>query len=47
MVAALGRAGARLDSAWFEGEDEERRRAVERLRADTRMQSALGGEIGR
>jgi ankyrin repeat protein len=46
VVALLVRAGAKLDSQWFEGDDEERRRATQKLRADPRMQASLGGEIG-
>ncbi len=41
-VAMLVRAGAKLDSSWFEEDDEERRRAVQKLRYDPRMQTALG-----
>jgi ankyrin repeat protein len=45
VVASLVRAGAKLDLPWFEGDDEERRGAIERLRADSRMEAALHGEI--
>jgi ankyrin repeat protein len=45
VVALLVRAGAKLDSPWFEVDDEERRRTVQTLRADSRMQAALRGEI--
>ena len=41
----LVRAGAKLDSPWFEEDDEERRRAVQKLRADSRMQAALRHEM--
>jgi hypothetical protein len=46
VVALLVQAGAKLDSAWFEGDDEERRRVVQRLRLDARMQATLRGESG-
>jgi ankyrin repeat protein len=45
VVALLVRAGAKLDSSWFEGDDEERRRAIQKLRADSRMQAALRHEM--
>jgi ankyrin repeat protein len=45
VVALLVRAGAKLDSPWFEVDDEERRRTIQKLRADSRMQAALRGEI--
>jgi ankyrin repeat protein len=45
VVALLVRAGAKLDSPWFEEDDEERRRAVQKLRADSRMQAALRHEM--
>jgi ankyrin repeat protein len=45
VVAALVRAGAKLNSAWFEGDDEDRRRTIQKLRVDVRMQAALRGEI--
>jgi ankyrin repeat protein len=45
MVASLVRAGAKLNPAWFEGEDENRRRTIQKLRANLRMQAALRGEI--
>jgi ankyrin repeat protein len=41
VVAQLVRAGARLDPTWYE-EDEDRRRAAARMRADPRMLAALG-----
>lgn len=44
-VALLARAGARLDPDWFEADDDERQRAVRRLRSDPRMLAALGGEM--
>jgi ankyrin repeat protein len=43
-VALLVRAGAKLDPAWFEVGDEERQRAVHKLRSDPRMMAALRGE---
>jgi hypothetical protein len=45
VVASLVRAGAKLNSVWFEGHDEDRRRTIEKLRGDSRMQTALRGEI--
>jgi ankyrin repeat protein len=39
-VALLVRAGAKLDTSWFEN-DEERRRVGQKLRSDSRMQAAL------
>jgi hypothetical protein len=45
VVALLVRAGAKLDIPWFEGDDEERRRTIEKLPQDLRMQAALRGEI--
>jgi len=42
-VAALAKAGAKLDTVWFEGDDDERRRAIAKLRADPRMLAALEG----
>jgi ankyrin repeat protein len=44
VVAMLARAGAKLDPEWFE-DDEERRRALQKLRADSRMQAALRQEM--
>ena len=44
-IALLIRAGARLDSQWFEGDDEDRQRTVRKLRRDPRMQAALRGEL--
>ena len=44
VVASLVRASAKLNSTWFEGDDEDRRRTVEKLQADSRMQAALRGE---
>jgi len=44
VVTLLARAGAELDPQWYE-DDEDRRRAVERLRSDPRMQAALRGEM--
>jgi len=45
VVALLVRAGAKLDSQWFGGEDEDRRRAVLKLRSDPGMLAALRGEM--
>jgi ankyrin repeat protein len=42
VAALLVRAGSKLDSAWFEVDDAERRRAIQKLRSDPRMQAALG-----
>jgi ankyrin repeat protein len=47
VVAQLVRAGAIFDSTWFEGDDEERRRAAQKLRSDSRMQAALCDEMPR
>ena len=44
VVASLVRAGAKLNSMWFEGDDEDRRRTIEKLLADSSMQTALRGE---
>lgn len=41
-VARLARAGAKLDPRWAE-DDEERKRAMKKLRSDPRMQAALRG----
>ena len=46
-VALLARAGATLDSKWFDRDDEERRRAVRKVRSDPRMQEALNAGIPR
>ncbi len=43
-VALLVRAGAKLDPEWYE-ENEDRRRAAERMRSDPRMLAALRGEM--
>jgi ankyrin repeat protein len=45
VVARLVGAGAKLDSRWFEEDDEERRGALQKLRADSRMQAALRPEL--
>ena len=45
VVASLVHAGAKLNSMWFEGDDEDRRRSIEKLRADSNMQTALRGVI--
>jgi ankyrin repeat protein len=44
VVALLVRAGARLDPKWYE-DDEDRRRAAEKVRSDPRMLAALGDQI--
>jgi ankyrin repeat protein len=44
VVTMLARAGAKLDSEWFEGDDEDRLRAIRKLRSDRGMQAALRGE---
>jgi ankyrin repeat protein len=44
-VALLARAGAKLHEEWFREDDEERQRAVRKLRSDPRMLAALRGEI--
>jgi ankyrin repeat protein len=44
VVALLARAGARLEAKWFEGNDEDRLRAIRKLRSDPGMQAALRGE---
>jgi hypothetical protein len=38
IVALLARAGARLDAKWFEGDDEDRLRAIRKLQSDPVMQ---------
>ena len=43
-VALLIQAGAKLHDEWFQEDDEERQRAVRRLRSDPRMRAALRGE---
>jgi ankyrin repeat protein len=45
VVTLLVRAGAKLDSQWFDGEDEDRRCAVLKLRSDPGMLAALRGEM--
>jgi ankyrin repeat protein len=45
VIALLVRAGAKLNSSWFEVKDEERHRAVAKLRSDSRMQASLRGEM--
>jgi hypothetical protein len=44
-VALLARSGAELHDGWFREDDEERHRAVRKLRSDPRMGAALRGEI--
>jgi ankyrin repeat protein len=44
VVVRLARAGARLDPQWYDEDDDERQRAVEKLRSDLRMVAALRGE---
>jgi hypothetical protein len=46
VVALLAQAGAKLDPEWYE-DDEDRRRAAERMRSDPRMLAALRGEMPR
>jgi ankyrin repeat protein len=46
-VALLARSGAKLHDEWFQKYDEERQRAVRKLRSDPRMRAALRGEIPR
>ncbi len=43
-VALLIQSGAKLHDEWFQEDDEERQRAVRKLRSDPRMQAALRGE---
>jgi len=43
VVALLVRAGAKLDPHWYQ-DDEDRRRAAEKIRSDPRMLAALRGE---
>jgi ankyrin repeat protein len=43
-IALLVRAGARVDSSWFD-EDRDRVRAYEKMQSDQRMQAILRGEI--
>jgi hypothetical protein len=44
-VAQLARSGAKLHDEWFQEDDEERQRAIRKLRSDPRMGAALRGEI--
>jgi hypothetical protein len=44
-VALLARSGAKLHDEWFREDDEERQRAIRKLRSDPRMEAALRGEI--
>jgi ankyrin repeat protein len=44
VVAPLARAGAQLDPHWCE-DDEDRRRAAQKILSDRRMQAALGGKM--
>ena len=46
VVALLAQAGAKLDPEWYE-DDEDRRRAAEKMRSDPRMLAALRGEMPR
>ncbi len=46
VVALLAQAGAKLDPQWYE-DDEDRRRAAEKMRSDPRMLAALRGELPR
>ena len=45
VVALLARSGAMLDAAWFEGDDEDRLRAIRKLRSDPGMQAALRSDM--
>jgi ankyrin repeat protein len=44
VVALLARAGARLDPAWYE-DDEDRQRAAKKMQSDPRMLAALRGRM--
>ncbi|HWZ96743.1 MAG TPA: ankyrin repeat domain-containing protein [Candidatus Dormibacteraeota bacterium] len=44
-VALLARAGAKLESDWFEVDDDERQHIVRKLRSDPRMMAALDGKM--
>jgi ankyrin repeat protein len=44
VVALLAKAGAKLDEDWYK-DDEDRRRAIEKLHSDPRMLAALGSEL--
>ena len=44
VVALLVRAGAKLESEWYE-DNEDRRHAAKRIRSDPRMVAALRGEM--
>lgn len=44
VVSELVRAGARLDRDWY-AQDEDRRRALAKAEADSRMNAALRGEL--
>ena len=44
IVALLARAGAELDPQWYE-QNEERRQAADKFRADPRMMAALSGRL--
>ncbi|MDQ2974260.1 MAG: ankyrin repeat domain-containing protein [Acidobacteriota bacterium] len=44
-VAQLARAGAKLDTQWYEVDDDDRRSIIEKLQADPRMLEALKGEV--
>ena len=46
VIAQLVEAGSKLDPGWYE-DDEDRRRALEKMRSDPRMVAALGGELHR
>ena len=46
VVSLLVQAGAKLDAAWFDVDDEERQRTIRKLKSDPRMQAALGGITG-
>jgi ankyrin repeat protein len=44
VIALLAQAGAKLNPEWYE-EDEDRRRAWEKMQSDPRMLAALGGKM--
>jgi ankyrin repeat protein len=46
-AALLARSGAKLHDEWFREDDEERQRAVRKLRSDPRMLAALRGEVSK
>ena len=44
VIAQLVRAGSKLNPDWYE-DDEDRRRALDKMRSDPRMVAALGGQL--